>query len=179
MRRHLLAAGVLTAALIGAPAAAAAGAPTVVTGPVTSVGPTTATVSGSVNPNGAATTWWVEYGTTTGYGKQTSMTSAGSGTSAVAVSASITGLKAGTTYHYRFVAKNSAGTTNGADGILTTSSAPVAVTGSASSITATGATLNGTVNPGGRDTMWHFEYGTTTSYGSSTAVKDAGAGTDT
>jgi len=162
---------------LGAGPAAAASAPTVTTGPVTSVGPTTATVSGTVNPNGTSTSWYVEYGTTTSYGSKTSSTNAGSGTSAVAVSASLTGLQPGTTYHYRFVGTSSAGTDQGADGLLTTSAAPQAVTGSASSVTTTSATLNGTVNPNGRATTWYFEYGTSTSYGSKTPVKDAGLGT--
>ena len=48
--------------------AAAAATPSAITGPVTSVGPTTATATGTVNPNGQATTWYVEYGTSTSYG---------------------------------------------------------------------------------------------------------------
>ena len=156
---------------------AAAAAPSASTGPVTAVGPTTATVSASVNPNGTSTTWWVEYGTTTGYGKETAKTSAGSGTSSVAVSPTLTGLTPGTSYHYRVVAASSAGTAHGGDGLLTTSAAPQVVTGSASSVTTTAATLNGTVNPSSRATSWHFDYGTSTSYGKSTAVKDAGSGT--
>jgi hypothetical protein len=173
----LLALLVTVTALAAAGTAAAATAPTASTGPVTSVAPTTATVSGSVNPNGSATTWYVEYGTTTGYGTKTSSTSAASGTSTEAVSASLASLKPGTTYHYRFVATNTAGTGHGADGILTTSSAPAAVTSSASAVTPTTATLNGTVDPSGRPTTWYFEYGTSTSYGKKTTAKDAGSGT--
>jgi hypothetical protein len=164
-------------AMAVAAVALAASAPTVTTGPVTAVGPTTATVAGTVNPNGAATTWHVDYGTSTGYGSSTPSVSVGSGTSATAVSADLTGLKAGTTYHYRFVATNGSGTAQGADGLLTTTAAPQAVTGSASSVTTSSATLNGTVNPNGRATTWYFEYGTSTGYGSKTPVKDAGLGT--
>jgi hypothetical protein len=156
--------------------AAAATAPTASTGPVTSVAPTTGTVSGSVNPQGTATTWYVEYGTGTGYGSKTSSVSAGSGTSSTSVSASLTSLKPATTYHYRFVATSTAGTGRGADGILTTSSTPAAVTGGASTVTTTTATLNGSVDPSGRPTTWYFEYGTSTSYGTKTPVKDAGSG---
>ena len=166
-------------AAVAASVAVLAASPAATTGPVTSVGPTTATVSGSVNPNGSATSWDVEYGTSTAYGSHTSSKSAGSGTSAVAISASLTGLRAGTTYHYRVVATNSAGTARGADGILTTSAAPQATTGSASSVTSTTATLNGTVDPSGRATTWYFEYGTSTSYGTRTPAKDAGSGTGT
>jgi hypothetical protein len=53
---------------------------------------------------------------------------------------------------------------------------PSASTESATGVTKTGATLNGAVNPNGNGTHYHFEYGTTSSYGSSTAEGDAGAG---
>ena len=144
---------------------------------MTTVGPTTATVSGAVNPNGTSTAWHVEYGTSTSYGTSTATKDAGSGTSSVAISADLTGLKVGTTYHYRVVATSTGGTAHGNDGILTTSSAPDATTGNASGIGTTSATLNGTVNPNGRPTSWLFEYGTSTKYGSKTPTKDAGFGT--
>jgi hypothetical protein len=169
---------VSTVALTFAGAAAAA-TPSAITGPVTSVGPTTATATGTVNPNGQATTWYVEYGTSTSYGTKTANVSAGSGTANTAVSASLTGLTAGTTYHYRVVATNASGTARGSDGIFTTSAGPIAVTGSATNVTTTSATLNGTVDPNGRATTWYFEYGTSTSYGSKTAEKSAGSGTST
>ena len=95
------------------------------------VGPTSATVSGTVNPGGQATTWYVEYGTSTSYGSQSASASVGSGSANVAVSRSLSGLAAGTTYHYRVVATNGAGTSRGADGIFTTLSAPAVVTGAA------------------------------------------------
>jgi hypothetical protein len=173
----LIAGGVI--ALAAAVPALAATAPSVSTGPVTAVGPTTATVSGTVNPNGTATNWHVEYGTSTGYGSSTSSTSAGAGTTSTGVSANLSGLKAGTTYHYRFVAVSTAGTSRGADGILQTSSTPAAATGSASSIGSTTATLNGTVNPNGLATTSYFEYGTSTAYGTKTTVKSAGSGRST
>jgi len=180
MTRHLAALlAVASIAVIGAGAAAAATAPSATTGPVNSVGPTTATVTGTVNPNGTATSWQFEYGTTTGYGSVTPSANAGSGTSSVPVSFALTGLKAGTTYHYRLVATSTAGTTRGADGILTTSAAPQVVTGSATNVTPSSATLNGTVDPSGRATTWFFDYGTTTGYGNKTATKDAGSGTGT
>ena len=179
MRRQLGIASLLTASALAwvvAGAAAVAAAPTAITGPVGSVGPTSATVSGTVNPGGQATTWHVEYGTSTSYGSQSASASVGSGSANVAVSRSLSGLAAGTTYHYRVVATNGAGTSRGADGIFTTLSAPAVVTGAATGVTPTTATLNGTVDPNGRATTWYFEYGTSTSYGTKTAVKDAGSG---
>ena len=49
------------------------------------------------------------------------------------------------------------------------------ITVPASGVSATAATLNGVVTPGGTDTTYTFEYGTTTGYGSSTAMTDAGS----
>ena len=177
IRRFLGIAALLAVVVLVGSGAAAAAAPSATTGPVTAVGPTTATVGGTVNPGGQATTWYVEYGTSTSYGSKTANVSAGSGSANTAVSANLTGLAPGTTYHYRVVATNSAGTARGADGIFSTSAAPVAVTGSATSVTATSATLNGTVDPNGRATTWYFEYGTSTSYGSRTTDRSAGSGT--
>ena len=156
--------------LAGAGAAAAASPPIVATGATSDVGPTSATISGTVNPNGQATTWWIEYGTSTAYGPKTASKSAGSGTTNVDVSSTLTGLAPGTTYHFRFVAMSSAGTSQGADATFATAAAPTVVTGAAGGVTASSATLNGTVNPNGRSTTWYFEYGTGTSYGSKTAA---------
>jgi hypothetical protein len=161
----------------GAGAAGLLAAPTAITGPVSAVGAASATASGTVNPNGLATSWYFEYGTSTSYGKKTATKSVGSGTANAQVSGALTGLSAGTTYHYRLVATNSAGAARGADGIFTTPTAPVAVTGSATSITVSSATLNGSVDANGRATTWYFEYGTSTSYGSRTPAKSAGSGT--
>lgn len=161
---------------IGVGAARAAGVPAVVTGAASPVASTSATVSGTVDPNALATTWHVEYGTTAAYGSTTTSTSAGSGDTAVDVSALLSGLAAGTTYHFRIVAVNSAGTTNGADATFTTTAAPTVTTGAATAATTTSVTLAGTVDPRGRATTWVFEYGTTTGYGAQTATKSAGSG---
>jgi hypothetical protein len=157
--------------------AAVLAAPAAITGPVSAVGTTSATASGTVNPNGRSTSWYFEYGTSTGYGKRTSSRSAGSGAANVQVSGRLTGLAPGTTYHYRLVATSRDGTARGRDGIFTSASAPVAVTGSATGVTVTSATLHGTVDPNGRATSWYFEYGTSTSYGSKTTAQGAGSGT--
>ena len=53
----------------------------------------------------------------------------------------------------------------------------VPATGSATAISAHGATLNGTVSPGGAPTTAYFEYGLTTSYGGTTAAFTLGSGT--
>jgi len=156
---------------------AAAANPVAITGTVSAVGGTSATLNGTVNPSGAATDWWFEYGTTTAYGSKTATAAAGSGSANVSVSKALSGLTAATTYHYRLVAKNASGTVNGADGLFTTAAPPVAVTSGASGVGPTAATLGGTVNPNGQTTDWYVEYGTSTSYGAKTAATSAGSGT--
>jgi len=59
------------------------------------------------------------------------------------------------------------------------SNQPVVATQDATGITLTAATLNGTVNPNGLSTSYHFEWGTTPSYGNNTTTQSAGSGTAT
>jgi hypothetical protein len=162
-------------ALVVVPVAAAK-TPAAVTGTATSVGATTAVVSGKVDPGGEATSWYVEFGTTTSYGSRTDARSAGNGTVQVDVTGQLRGLTTGATYHFRLVASNGSGMSRGADATFTTRAAPTVVTGQASALGPTSATLSGTVDPNGRSTGWWIEYGTTTSYGSRTDTQSAGSG---
>jgi hypothetical protein len=154
--------------------------PLATTGSAGSVTVNGAQLNGSVNPQGSATTYHFEYGPTTSYGSSTSSASAGSGTGSSSYSATMSGLSSATLYHYRIVASSSAGTANGSDATFTTSAPaptpPAAATSAATNVTATGAQLNGSVNPNGVSTTYHFEYGVTTSYGSSTSSASAGGG---
>ena len=84
--------------------------------------------------------------TDAGYGSQTASVSAGSGQGNVHVSRTLVALNPATSYHYRVVAMNSAGTTYGADVSFNTSAAPVVVTGGATDLAAS-SYLNGMVNP--------------------------------
>jgi hypothetical protein len=99
------------------------GIPGATTGPAKSVGSSAATVTGSVTPNGVATTYHFDYGTSKQYGHSTTAKSAGSGTGAVAASARLTGLRPGAIYHYRVVAVSASGTTVGADRTFRTKAA--------------------------------------------------------
>ena len=94
--------------------------PIIVTLPATAITTTAATLNGTINPGGQSSSYHYEWGTTTGYGNSTTSLSAGSGTTVINVNAGISGLTAGTTYHYRLVGTNSDGTVNGSDGIFTT-----------------------------------------------------------
>ena len=156
----------------------AAQLPAVVALAATNVTLTTAQLNGTINPNGAPTTYYFVYGTTADYGLTTSRASIGTGTSAINVSATVTGLTPGTTYHYTPIATNSAGDNWGSDVTFTMSAlAPEAVTLAATNLTPNAAQLNGTVNPHGSSATYYFEYGATTSYGSQTSSFDAGSGT--
>jgi phosphodiesterase/alkaline phosphatase D-like protein len=155
------------------------GPPIVITDPASSIASYSARLNGSLNPHGLSTSVYFQYGTTTSYGLTTAPQSK-SGNSYQNVSASISGLAASTRYHFRVVATNSAGTTYGADHTFTTLSAtgpPVVITNAATNVTSSSATLNGTVDPQGLTTSVHFQYGTTNSYGLTTANQSFGGNT--
>lgn len=98
-----------------------ASAPIVSTTPVSGINWKAATLNGLVNPNGAATKAWFEYGSGTNYGSATPAVNVAVGTSAVPVSAAISGLTSGNQYHFRLVATNAAGRVASADAIFQTS----------------------------------------------------------
>src|SRR5438093_143728 len=147
------------------------GAPSATTNPATNFASYSAILNGTVNPHGLTTTVHFQYGTTTGYGSTTAnQTFTGNTTRSVA--ANIGGLSPSTTYHFRIVATNSTGTTYGSDRTFTTLSPtgpPVVTTNPPTLIASYSATLNGSLDPHGLSTGVYFQYGTTTSYGSTTA----------
>ena len=153
--------------------------PGATTGAATAITFATATLGGTVNPNGAATSSFFQYGKTTAYGLQTPSVAAGSGTANVAASGAVSGLSASTTYHYRLVAVSTAGTVDGADETFTTPAipAPHPTTGGARSVTSNSAIVTGTVDPDGAPTTYQFQYGKTAAYGSHTATTSANSGT--
>lgn len=151
--------------------------PNVKTGPAKDVTTTSATLTGTVNPNGTDTTCHFEYGGTTAYGSSTSPQNVGSGTKRVQVTADVTGLTPGTTYHFQLVCKNLGGQAGGGDSKFKTHGRPAARTGTGKSPTAQSLTLQGTVNPSGLPTRCWFRYGRTESYGFRTPVLHVGSGT--
>jgi len=126
--------------------------PAVTTTDATAVTPTSATLNGIINSNGLASTYYFEWGTTASYGTNTTTTSAGSGSSAIPVNTSITGLTGGITYHFRLDGVNSDGTTNGNDMTFTPGVAVVTTT-AATAITITTATCGGNVVSDGGATV--------------------------
>jgi uncharacterized protein (TIGR02145 family) len=148
--------------------------PSAVTSAATSVGSTSAVMNGAVNANGSPCTTSVtfEYGTTDLYGTSIAATpSSVTGTSAINVSASLTGLTPGTTYYFRIKAVNNGGTSYSTGRTFSTPCpAPTATTNDPSNVGSTSATFNGSVNANGCNTNVTFEYGLTTSYGSTYTV---------
>jgi hypothetical protein len=80
---------------------------------------------GTVNPHGAATTIYFQYGTTTKYGTNTPAVPVGAGTANKRVTADIAGLVPNQKYHYRLVAENPLGVVSGADRTFTTKKQPL------------------------------------------------------
>jgi hypothetical protein len=107
--------------------AAAATKPGVSTGAAKDVGFASAVLTGTVNPNGANTSYYFQYGLTKAYGGQTAIADAGSGSKGVAVKLPITGLQPITVYHYRLVAVNASGASIGSDHTLLTTKVPLSL----------------------------------------------------
>ena len=126
--------------------------PTVITQAATAITASTATLNGTVNPNGLATDYYFKWGTTTSYGTVTPTVSAGSASANASVNAGITGLTPGTTYHFSLVATNGDGTTNGSDLSFIPGQAEV-TTSAITNITATTATGGGNVTADGSSTV--------------------------
>jgi hypothetical protein len=165
--------------------------PAVSTGGASVTGPTTATIPGSVNPGASAlgilnsqaiaqddTTYYVEYGGSTGYGQRTATGDAGEGTSVKGETVSLAGLEPGRTYHYRLVASNLNDASElygsvygetlqpqvvyGADATFTTPATTPVISGvSVSGVTQNGATITGTLNPQNLPSRWELQLGAT------------------
>lgn len=91
----------------------------VTTQPATDLTSTAATLRGIVTPRGATTRSWFEYGLTTKYGYSTALRNLGSYPNDFGVNGSLTGLLPWMTYHFRAVASNSVGRTDGFDSVFT------------------------------------------------------------
>ncbi len=157
--------------------------PSATISPATDVEAHSATLSGSVNPNGPAgipTSYHFEYSKNgvdwTPTGPDTDI---GDGTSEVPVSEAVTGLEANTFYRVRLVATKAFGggsATSPEITLLTDAVAPEVVTGTTQHRTPTSAQLLGTINPNNLPTTYYFEYGRTMAYGSKAPVPDGDAG---
>ncbi len=137
--------------------------PDVTTGVPSNVKGTSATLAGTINPEGVETHYYFEYNGGLRSAEETS-----SAATSQPVTANLTGLSPNTAYRYRLVGMNENGTSTGQEGEFTTGPVVADVsTGSATNVKATTATLNGQLDPEeGIETHYRFQYGTTTEYGS-------------
>ena len=167
----------LLALLWFSPFTAVGQAPTVsVNGPL-QITSSNAIIAATINPNGSFTSFYVQWGLTAAYGQVGPVGVLPIPNIETNTSAWMIGLSPSTTYHYRLVAANSAGTNYSGGLTLTTADgppppnpvAPTATTGGASAITASSASLNGTV---GKDffatAAYYFRWGTSDAYGNTT-----------
>lgn len=151
-------------------------ASTVTTQAVSDIGTTTATGNGNITDLGVPfpTSYGVCWNTTGSPTTSNSKVDKGSISTTGAFTAAISGLTANTTYKVRAYATNEVGTSYGTEVTFTTTNliAPTATTNAATSVTSSGATLNGSINANNASTAVTFEYGLTTSYGTTvTAVQ--------
>jgi hypothetical protein len=177
-RKLKLLAALLASGAVLTGVAAAASSPGIVTGSASS-GTTSAVLHGTVNPNGASTSFRFVYGLTRSYGLATSLRSAGSGTKAAAVSRTVGSLIPGTTYHYLLFAVNKYGQASGADRTFKTTGnpPPEAATGPTAQLSSSGALVTGVINPHSQLTTYLFQYGLSSAYTAQTfpATVPAGA----
>ena len=145
-----------TALLWATPSLSSQG-PTVQTLAATAVTTTSAQLNGSLDPNGLPTTAYFQYGTTTSYGSTTP--TGNFGTSAQTIGFNVTDLAANTPYHYRIVASNSSGTSNGDDATFTTGGAPTILMQPVTQHAAGGASVTFSVGADGQPPLsyqWRF-----------------------
>lgn len=130
---------------------------------------TSATMNGTVNAQGGATTCYFRYGLSTNYGSVTAAVNGLTG-SANLVSANLSGLIDGTLYHYCLVASNAVGVTMSPDVTFITSvGAPAGSSLSASSVTVSSAVLNSQVTQQLLALTCYYQYGETTNYGAASS----------
>jgi hypothetical protein len=148
----------------------------------THVAAASATLNGTVNPEGSPiTACEFEYGNSESYGHalacEQTEAQIGEGVTSVPVSAEISGLQPNTKYYYRLTGTGTKGTASGAPETFTTSALPPKVrVGTVTAITAHGATLGGEVNPEGSATTYRFEDSTDGVHWTSLGLADAGGG---
>jgi hypothetical protein len=151
---------------------------TVITAPPSALTPTSATLNGTVNPDGVAIGECVfEWGSPKGPGEEIQKYPESApcvpgpggitGTSPVAVHADLSGLHPGTTYVYRLKATYPTGPVFSQEGAVQTAG-PAIAAGWSENVIRTEATLKAEIDPEGAATTYRFEYGPTEAYGSET-----------
>ena len=142
------------------------------TGPASEITNDSVKVSGTFEGNGEDTTYYFEFGRTIGYGHKTPLPAgdAGEPIGPTTIETHLSGLTAGSTYHYRVVAANGLGTSRGHDETFTTYDLPSILGFSTSNVTATSADVSARINPNGFETTYEVQYGQTKDYGSTEPI---------
>ena len=152
--------------------------PTPHTDPVSAIAATTATFNGHLTLNPVDTRYSFNYraGTECTGGSSTPTADAGTGAGNAFVSTTATELLPGTQYTVCFVASNAFGSEQGPPVSFTTLVTEPAITSEfVTEVTATSARLGAQIDPGGAETTYHFDYGTTGAYGQETSETPIGA----
>jgi hypothetical protein len=144
--------------------------PVVSTGAASELTGLSAKLSGTVNPEGLPTKYNFQYGTSIPGMLHSPQESVGSGTSPVEINQTIGGLSPSTTYYYRISATNPAASAGEYKTFTTTDGHPAVAIESPTAVESGHATLRGKVTTNGYGTYFHFEWGTTASYGNSIPV---------
>ncbi len=147
--------------------------PDVTTEPVSSLGPTSVTLNGTVDPDGAgAVTCRFDWGTSPSLGEVAPCSQAiPDGEATVAVQAGLSGLEPDTTYYYRLQASNAQGTNPNATNSAGEADREFTTPGpglhgeSVSAVTADSATLHAAIDPHNVATSYYFQYGIGADYG--------------
>lgn len=144
--------------------------------PASDVTTDAATLNATVNPNDQDASYHFEYKLDTASDwTQTDPQPLPAGTSPVPVDTDIDGLAPNRAYAYRIVASNIGGQTTSSETSFTTDPVPPAVAPlGATAVKTDSAVLQAKVNPHGQTTSYHFQWGTTASYGQTTTPADAG-----
>jgi hypothetical protein len=88
--------------------------------PPANLSPNSATLTGSVDPQGVSGSYYFEYGPTTAYGTSLPELTIPATESGLGVTANVSGLVPDTTYHFRVVGSNNGGVTHSDDEAFTT-----------------------------------------------------------
>lgn len=94
--------------------------PVVATGPPSAIHQSSVTLTGTINPNDESTTWEFQYGLSAFYGSQTAPEVLPASSTTSVVSATVSGLQSGVTFHYRLVALHGSVSSDGADATVFT-----------------------------------------------------------
>jgi DNA-binding beta-propeller fold protein YncE len=151
----------------------------VTSGAATNVTGTSATLNGTIDPDGLpVTSCQFEYGAGTIVPCAQTPAEIGAGTSPVPVSAAVAGLSPNTTYVFHLDVTNENGVSQpqGQNESFRTYGPPTIGGESVANILSTSAEVEARIDPERSDTTYRFEYGTSASYGANVPVPDADIG---